>query len=126
MKAGSKIRYVDEGGEEHAAVVGEITGTGDSLYKIVSLVYRVDGREKLVEHVPHENDVLDEETGEPNAPHWHEVGAARRQKQPPLPEPPPGGGVPSGEPPRGRVPDVEALRAEAEEEVEDTPKKRKR
>lgn len=97
MQPGSKVKFVDKGGEEHAATVAEITGTGDSLYKIVSLVYGSGDKAKLVEGVIHENDADSKDDGEAVPPYWREVGAARREVQA-EPEPVPGGGVRSGVP----------------------------
>ena len=94
MQAGSKIRFVDAKGGEHTANVTEVTGTGKSLYKVVSLVH---GDGSHVQDVPHESDADADRDGNPKGPYWHEVGAARRQVMVPV-VPVPGGGVPSGAP----------------------------
>lgn len=116
MKAGARVKYVAAGGDEHVAHVTEVTGTGDSLYKIVSLVY---GDGVHVHDVAHENDVADGEA------HWRETGAARRLKMVPTAAVP-GGGVPSGVafviPPEREEEDAEP---EAEPEPEPAAKRKK-
>jgi len=96
MRAGDKVRYVS-GEEDDGSLVPvlAVTGTGTSLYKILSLL--VD--DAVVEKVPHENDAKEGE------PHWREVGAARREVQV-MPEPVPGGGAASGAPVLPVAPEV--------------------
>jgi hypothetical protein len=97
MQSGSKVKYVDGAGEEHRATVHEVTGTGDSLYKVVSLVHGSGEKAQLAEGVVHENDAEKSDDGEAVPPFWREAGAAHRQEQAAI-EPVPGGGVPSGQP----------------------------
>lgn len=96
MQPGKHVTLVLARDKEHKATVAEITGTGDSLYKRLTLIY---GDDKVLEDVPHENDAGEE----PKPPYWHERGAARREVMV-LAEAPPGEPIPSGVPVGSREP----------------------
>ena len=54
MKAGSRVVYVNSSDNESEATVNEVTGTGESGYKVLSLT--PDGDSKVRENVPNERD----------------------------------------------------------------------
>jgi len=104
MQPGKDISFVNKTGSPTHATVGAVTGTGDSGYKVLTVVF-ADGRAQ--EKVPHENDAKDGQA------FWRLRGAEAKEVQAET-EAPPGEPIPSGE----RVGSREPILPES---VEDAP-----
>ncbi len=56
MKQGVKVTYVEKNGHSHVATVEEVTGSGPSGYKVLTVSYTAGKRETTVEDVVNERD----------------------------------------------------------------------
>jgi hypothetical protein len=75
MKVGQgDVRFFEADGTRHVSEVVEITGTGKSLAKILTLQYRSGGENVVVEDVKHEQD------SEPGEPFWLRKGERRSRE----------------------------------------------
>jgi hypothetical protein len=96
MKKGQTVRYVDEKGEARPAEIVEVQPrVGKSNYKILTLTFKVDGKETVIEDVVHHSDA------EKGQAFWLLKGEKVPEKSAGGDSPPPVDTVACPEPPAG-------------------------